>query len=192
MTPEVAMKRRVVIILVSVVLLCALGCAGLYAWWSYGNQLTEQRARELAQQVADALGRTPADAIVDFRSCGMFACGYNVYFTSLEDFAGMDARLHALSTLHLHVGIVAPGGGIRPLLDMNGELGRTRLTASSASPYREPGFSSWTLLNEQGETVCSIYLYNTKNTGVTYLFDGKPLPNANIVELYTDINPSKW
>ena len=185
------MKRRVVIILVSVVLLCALGCAGLYAWWSYGNQLTEQRARELAQQVADALGRTPADAIVDFRSCGMFTCYYHVFFTSPEDFAGMDARLHALGTLHLSVGIVSPGGGGRSLLGVNAELGRTRLTAASAGQYREPGFAWWTLLNERGETVSYVYLYRTWDTGVTYRFDGKPLPNANIVELYTDVDPSK-
>ena len=170
------MKRRVVIILVSVVLLCALGCAGLYAWWSYGNQLTEQRARELAQQVADALGRTPADAIVDFRSCGMITCYYHAYFTSPEDFAGMDARVHALGTLHLSVGIASPSGGQRSLLGVDSELGRGRLTATSAGPYREPGFSSWTLLNERGETVSYIYLYRTQGTGVTYRFDGRPPP----------------
>jgi hypothetical protein len=170
------MKRRVLIILLSVTLLCALACAALYmqyAQWGYSAQQAEQRAQALAQQVADALGRTPTDRIVDFRSCGMITCYYHAYFTSPEDFAGMDARLHALGTLHLSVGIVSPGGGGRSLLGVNAELGRTRLTAS---PYREPDFSSWTLLNERGETVCSIYLYRTQGTGVTYRFDGRPPP----------------
>jgi hypothetical protein len=78
---------------------------------------------------------------------------------------------------------------------MNGGLNQTqisgRMTAASAGPYREPGFSYWTLQNEQGQTVCRIWLYYTQGTGVTYRFDSKPLPNANIVELYTDVSTSK-
>jgi hypothetical protein len=185
------MNRRVLIIVLSVTLGCVLGCAALYLWWGYSAQLREQRAQALAQQIADGLGRMPADRIVDFRSCGMFTCYYHAYFTSPEDFAGMDARVHALGTLHLRVGLASPSGGQRSLLGVDSELGRGRLTATSAGPYREPGFSSWTLLNERGETVSYIYLYRTQGTGVTYRFDGKPLPNANIVELYTDVNPSK-
>jgi hypothetical protein len=188
------MNRRVLIILLSVVLGCVLVCAGgvaLNTWLAYRTPSPDQRAQALAQQVADALGRTPADQIVEFKSCGMFTCYYHVFFTSPEDFAGMDARVHALGKLHLSVGIVSPGGGGRSLLGVNADLGRTRLTAASAGQYREPDFSWWTLLNERGETVSYVYLYRTQGTGVTYRFDGKPLPNANIVELYTEVNPSK-
>jgi hypothetical protein len=185
------MKRRGLIILLSVTLGCVLLCAALWLWSDYSGRLAHQRAQEFAQQVADALGRTPANQIVEFESCGMFACGYNVYFTFPEDFAGLDARVHTLSTLHLRVGLASTGGGIEPLLDVNSFMGRTRLTATSASPYREPGFSYWTLQNERGETACRLWLYYTKGTGVTYLFDGKPLPNANIVRLYTEVSPRK-
>jgi hypothetical protein len=185
------MKHRVLIILLSVTLGCVLVCAALYLWWGYSAQQAQQRTQALAQQLAAALGRTPADAIVEFQSCGIVNCLYNVLFTSPEDFAGLDARLRALGPLHLRVGLAFPGGGNRPLLDVNGGLGRERLTAASAGPYREPGFAWWTLLNERGETVAYIYLYHTQGTGVTYRFDGKPLPDANIVYLYTLVSPEK-
>jgi hypothetical protein len=185
------MKHRVLIILLSVTLGCVLVCAALYLWWGYSAQLREQRAQALAHQVADALGHTPASRIVEFKSCGIVNCLYNVYFTSPRDTAGLDARLRALGPLHLRVGLAFPGGGILPLLDVNGGLGQERLTAASAGPYREPGFAWWTLLNERGETVAYIYLYHTQGTGVTYRFDGKPFPDANIVDLHTLVSPIK-
>jgi hypothetical protein len=192
LTAEVAMKRRVLIILLSVVLLCILACAGLYLWWGYNNQLADQRAQALRQQVADALGRTPSDQIVEFESCGMFDCIYHVYFTSPEDPTGMDARVRALSKLHLRVGLaVARGSGESLLSGMNGALNQTRLTVTSPSTYKEPFYNYWDLQNEQGNTVCRIWFYLSKDTGVTYLFDGKPLPNANIVHLYALVFPTK-
>jgi hypothetical protein len=185
------MKRRVLIILLSVVLLCVLACAGLWIWFGYSDQLAHQRAQALAQQVADALGRTPANQIVDYKLCGglFISCGYHVYFAFPEGFAGMDARVRAMSKLNLRVGLADEFDSGNPLLDINGDLNmvqiRGRLTVTSTSPYREPVFSYWILQNEQGETVGRIWLYHTRDTGVSYLFDGKPLPNSNIVHVFT-------
>jgi hypothetical protein len=182
------MKRRVLIVLVVVILLCAalpVGC-------TVSRRLAHERAQALARQVADALGRTPANQIVEFESCGMFACGYNVYFASPEDPAGMDARVRALGALHLRVGLAVARGSGEPLLNgINGALGQDRLTVTSPSTYSEPDYTYWDLQNEQGQTVCRIWLYWTRDTGVTYLFDGKPVPKSNIVRLYTEVSPIK-
>ncbi len=186
------MKRRVLIGLFVLILLCAavpVGC-------SISARLARERAQALAQEIADALGRTPDNSIVEFRLCGMFTCVYNVYFSSPEGFAGMDARVHALSKLNLSVALASPLGSSNPLLiNMNDDLGRTpirgRLTVTSPSTYREPVNSYWNLQNERGETVCRIYLYRTQDTGVTYRFDGKPIPNSNIVHLYTLVSPER-
>jgi hypothetical protein len=185
------MKRRGLIILLSVTLGCVLLCAALWVWLNYSAQSSERRTQALAQQVADALGRTPADAIVDFRSCGMIDCVYNVYFASPEDPAGMDARVRALSKFNLHVGLADPRASGDPLLNqMNGALGRDRLT-TIPSPSGEPDSTYWTLQNERGETVGRVWLYWTRDRGVTYLFDGKPIPKSNIVRLYIQLSPSK-
>jgi len=186
------MKRRVLIVLFVLLMLCA----ALPIGYGFSQLLAHQRAQALAQQIADALGRTPADHIVEFESCGMFTCVYNVYFASPEDFAGMDARVHALSKLNLRVGLTAETEHVVPLLNvMNDDLNRTpirgRLTVTSPSTYREPVNSYWNLQNERGETVCRIYLYRTQDTGVTYRFDGKPIPNSNIVHLYTLVSPER-
>ena len=186
------MKRRVLIGLFVLILVCA----AVWIGFSINDLLIHQRAQALAQQVADALGRTPANEIVEFRNCGMVVCGYDVYFTSSEEFAGTDARAHALTKLNLSVGYGTPSDSANPLLNsLNGDLDRTpihgRLTVTSTSTYREPVYSYWVLQNERGETICRIYLYRTKDTGVTYLFDGKPLPNTNIAQVETLVNPTK-
>jgi hypothetical protein len=186
------MKHRVLIVLFVVLMLCAVLPIG----YGISQVLAHYRAQALARQVADALGRTPANGIVEFESCGMFTCVYNVYFASPDDLAGMTPRVLALSKLHLSVGLPAPLSSGNPLLNiMNGGLDQTRIrgrmTVTSTSTFREPADYYWTLQNEQGETVCRIWLYRTKDSGVTYLFDGKPLPNSNIVHVQTEVNPTK-
>jgi hypothetical protein len=185
------MKSRVLIGLFVVLMLCAVVPIG----YGISQVLAHYRAQSFAREIADTLGRTPGNSIVDFESCGMFTCGYNVYFASPEDHASMDARVRAPSKLDLRVGLASPGGSGNSLLDINSDLDRTqirgRLTVTSTSTYREPTFSYWTLQNERGETVCRIWLYWTRDTGVTYLFDGKPIPNSNIVHLYTEVSPIK-
>jgi hypothetical protein len=47
------------------------------------------------------------------------------------------------------------------------------------------------LRNEKDEQAAWIKLYLTKDTPVSYTFDGKPIPNQNIVLVYALLYPSK-
>jgi hypothetical protein len=184
------MKSRVLTGLFVVLMLCAIVPIG----YGISQVLAHYRAQAFARQVADALGRTPGNSIVDFESCGMFTCVYNVYFTSPDEFATMTPRVLALNKLNLRVQLPYGTGTGNPLINiMNGDLERTRirgrLTVSPTGTLREPGGTDWYLQNEQGATACRVWLYFTK--GATYLFDGKPLPNANIVHVEIEVNPIK-
>jgi hypothetical protein len=104
------MKRFVLIALVVIALLC-LGLVGLIAYWHYSNQVAHQRAQRLAQSVADAVGRTSANSIVEYESCGMLVCVYRVYFSIPDGPNEMYARLSTLSALNLHVSSFGGGRG---------------------------------------------------------------------------------
>jgi hypothetical protein len=108
------MKRIVLIALVVIALLC-LGLVGLVASWLYNNQvanqLAHQRMKVLAQSVADALGRTSANSIVEYEAYDPFLGVYKVYFYIPDGSTEMNARLSALTALKLHVSSSGAGGG---------------------------------------------------------------------------------
>jgi hypothetical protein len=86
------------------------------------------------------------------------------------------------------------GGGGALLDDLNSELSGTQIGGRlvvTAGAYTDPGGYDWGLANEKGEGVASVFLYITKDRGVSYTFDGKPLPNQNIVLVYALLYPSK-
>jgi hypothetical protein len=163
------MKSRVLIILFVLILVCAALPVGCNTIGRLRFESDQAHAQAFAQQIADALGRTPANSIVDFRSCGMIDCHYNVLFHTPDDQASLDARVHALSMLNLKVQGFGPNCGADPLNIVNGGLLqiqiRGRLDVAPFSRYRDPAGFEWSLQNERGEDIGSICLWMTKDRG---------------------------
>jgi len=160
------------------------------------DRLNHVRAQTLAREMADALGRTPSNSIFEFESCTAWDCIYNIYFSTPDDYAALDARMTALGKLNLRVTTASMMSGAGPLLNlMNGALDRTRIRGRlivTSGTYIEPGYSDWFLQNEKNEIVSYISLYATKDGRVSYMFDGKSIANDNIVYLYVVVNPHKY
>jgi hypothetical protein len=187
------MKRlRLNVLLIALVAFILL-CVALIAVWRLSDYLAHQRAQRLAQSIANSLGRTSANSIVEYESCGMLVCVYRVYFSIPDGPNEMYARFSALDTLKLRVsGGGSVGGAL--LRNLNSDLSQTGIVgrlAVSAGAYSNPGGNGWGLANEKGEGVASIELFITKNQGVSYTFDGKLLPNENIVLVYAVTYPHK-
>jgi|GEM_PF-3496260 len=187
------MKTLTFVPLCLIMLLVMAGC---------DDQAANLRARTLAQAMAETLGRTPSNNLVEFLSCGAFRCTYDVYFTSPDDFNGMNARVPGLiKENNLKLRYATPQNFPGMLMNINGDLDRTSLkgrlvgtvisgTARADGTDFEPAYSYWDFLNENGLYVAEVSLYLVKDGRVKYAFNGKPITgNIGYVRVY--VNPSK-
>ena len=152
---------------------------------------------KLARDLADAFGRTSANSVVEFQSCGMMECRYQVWFTTEEGKEAAGARIVGeISSRGLMTGRQFPYPiGQSVLNDLNGALPQTataskdRLVLTSGS-YSASNMAEWELVNRLGEVTAAVKLYVTKDSGASFAFGSKVL-SGNIMLVMIYVNPRK-
>lgn len=177
------MKRHIALILLALVV-AAGGCAP-----------KTQTLKPLATALADKLGRTPANNVVEFETCDVTVCAYSAYFTTADNFPELDVRVSdASGPLGLTLTDKIPLTGGNDLLgNMNGELSRTaikgRLEVISGTNRFPPSYSEWRSANTQGNIKVKLLLFLIRDSGMSYAFDGKSLTgNLMLVQTLKDFN----
>jgi len=182
------MKRLMMIILSVALVVAATGCKAYYA-----NAQVMQKTRD----IADVLSRTPSNSIVEYESCGMFECVYNVCFTTQESLEQIGRRLSSgTGSLGLSVSYFDAYLGSGSVLEViNGTLPqkesspKDRVTVTSGHDHNSAG-GEWRLANQRGEDAAKVWFFATKDTDVTYAFGSKAL-SGNIIIVIVFVNPQK-
>ncbi len=180
------MKRLVIFLLLSLIV-ASSGCASQ----------TTATLKPLATTLADKFGRTAANAVVEFQSCGVTVCTYYVYFTTLDDFAVLNVRAKTVAdevNLSTHDGKPnLPGAGGEELRRLNDDLSTTsikgRLTVVTSGVDQEPPATAWVFTNAKGERAATMTLFRIRESGISYAFDGKPLQDdLLLIQTSVDLN----
>lgn len=148
--------------------------------------------KPLATTLADKLGRTPANMVVEFQGCGATVCHYDVYFTTPDDFAALNSQIKRVTG---ELGISAPDGTEHVanddiVNDMNSDLSTTSIKGRlkiAAGVYQQLPSSMWTIANNHGQRVATITLFWIRDSGITYEFDGKTF-NSNMLLVSTNVD----
>jgi len=139
-----------------------------------------------ATALADKLGRTPSNMIVEFQTCGETVCSYDIYFTMADDLDTLTSRFGSvLSTPNDTFGSGTPHLSTQDLVGtLNSGLSTTsiksRMTVTGS--YTDIESYEWVLKNKQNVLVAVVELYDTRDGSLSYAFGGKPL-HGNIVHV---------
>jgi len=139
-----------------------------------------------ATALADKLGRTPSNMIVEFQTCGETVCSYDIYFTMADDLDTLTSRFGSvLSTPNDTFGSGTPHLTAHDLVgNLNSGLSTTsiksRMTVTGS--YNFTSANEWYLKNKQNVLVAVVEIHNTRDSSVSYAFGGKPL-HGNIVHV---------
>ncbi len=156
------------------------------------NKTKIANLKPLATALADKLGRTPANMVVEYQGCGATVCHYDVYFTTPDDFAALNDQIKRVAS---ELGLSAPDGTEHVASgdianNMNSDLSTTSIKSRlkiAAGVYQRLPSSMWTIANSRGQYVATITLFWVRDSGTTYEFDGKSF-NSNLLLVSTDVD----
>lgn len=177
--------RRLIAFLLLVVVVALSGCA---------NKTKTDKLKPLATALADRLGRTSDNMVVEFQSCGATVCSYDVYFILTDDSDTLNSRFTGvLSTLGDSMSSGAPTRVGHDLVrNLNSSLSTTsvkgRLTATE--PNSILSADEWEVRNQKGALTAVVELYDTRDSGVSYAFDNKPL-HGHIVHVQSLVDTNQ-
>lgn len=156
------------------------------------NPAAEQKAKTLAEAVADKLGRTPANHLITYKQCGAFVCTIDVYFFTSEAVTDFQSRFGDLPSL----GVTVRNSGSQETTvttEVNADLSRSQIKERfTAVSNQEPRVErvDWGLGDSNNRYVVEISYFGTRQPGIGYTFDGKTF-TSHLVRVRAFLHPSQ-
>ena len=158
------------------------------------QRVVEQQLKTRSTTLADKLGRTPKNTVVELPTCGATVCAYSVYFSTEDNFPELDARIHRIgNSPEIALSNIFSPTSTSLLDNMNSDLSKSsikrRLIVTSGKYVYGPLAAEWVYRNSRGQLAAIVTLFEIRDGSVSYAFDGRPLTgNLVLVQTLFDLN----